>query len=202
MEKPLNEMKSDKRYPDGKSFTCKECSNKYNKLLKNGEVRYKRYNKEERKSWLEGHKKCRSCLNILPIEVFGNNKNSYDGKNDRCKECRKPISKARYDKWIRDNAEMRMLISARNRAKNESIPFTININDIVIPEYCPVLGIKLDRDGGKCNDSTPSLDRFIPQLGYIKENVHVISWRANWIKQNSSLIEIEKLYLWMKYISE
>lgn len=58
------------------------------------------------------------------------------------------------------------------------------ISDIIIPETCPMLGIKLefgfDKQGGNFN--SPSLDRIIPELGYTKGNVMVISKRANMIK--------------------
>jgi len=92
---------------------------------------------------------------------------------------------------------MRMLVSARSRAKRYNYPFDITIEDIVIPEFCPVLGIKLERNGGSCNYATPSLDKMIPELGYVKGNINVISWRANWIKQNATLEEITKLVKWM-----
>ena len=196
--KPLSEMKKDKRYPDGVSFTCRICSKEYENRRKLGELQYKRFSKEERDSWPEGYKKCRLCRDLLPFNRFGKNKYKEFGIENWCRECRKPISKGYYNKWIRDNAEMRMFISARNRSKKDNVPFSIDVLDIIIPEYCPVLGIKLDRDGGKCNDSTPSLDKLIPSLGYTKDNISVISWRANWIKQNSTLEEVEKLALWMK----
>ena len=39
----------------------------------------------------------------------------------------------------------------------------------------------------------PSVDRINPALGYTEDNVWVISFRANTIKQNASLIELERL---------
>ena len=48
----------------------------------------------------------------------------------------------------------------------------------------------------QCNyGDSPSLDRIFPESGYTKGNVRVISWRANWIKNNSTIEEIEKLYI-------
>jgi hypothetical protein len=194
----MSEMKKDKRYPDGVSFTCLTCNKAYEVLRKEGKMDRSRFSKEERQTWKAGYRKCNLCRELLPFEKFGKNKYKEFGIENWCKDCRKPRSKGYYDKWVRDNAEQRMFISAKNRSKKQSIPFDIDIEDIIVPEYCPVLGIKLDRDGGKCNDSTPSLDKFIPELGYIRGNIFVVSWRANWIKQNSSLEEVEKLYLWMK----
>ena len=42
--------------------------------------------------------------------------------------------------------------------------------------------------------SSPSLDKVIPSLGYVKGNIWVISYRANTIKNNCTFEEIEKLY--------
>lgn len=191
-------MKADEKYDKGVSFTCDECSKKYDALKAEGSVPRKRFSMEERESWADGHQKCNICRELLPFDKFGKNKHKPNKIENWCKECRKPRSKGYYDKWIRDNSEMRMLISARGRSQKSNIPFSIKLEDIVIPEFCPVLGIRLDRDGGKCNDSTPSLDKFIPSKGYVRGNIAVVSWRANWIKQNSSIEEIEMLYSWMK----
>ena len=57
-----------------------------------------------------------------------------------------------------------------------------------IPDVCPVLGIPLDQDPkgkGERSDNSPSLDKFIPSLGYVKGNIHIISWRANHLKNDA-----------------
>ena len=83
--------------------------------------------------------------------------------------------------------EYRMLTHAKHRAKKNNIPFDLNLEDIIIPEYCPLLGIKLEF-GGK--DAAPSLDRLLPHLGYVRGNILVISKRANTIKNNASIDEL------------
>ena len=85
----------------------------------------------------------------------------------------------------------RMLASVKSRAKKEGIEFNLELEDIVIPEFCPLLGIKLclDNTNGDIN-SSPSVDKLIPSKGYTKGNVIVISHRANTIKSNASIDEI------------
>jgi hypothetical protein len=98
--------------------------------------------------------------------------------------------------WGRTNPEAKMLVAARYRAKQKGVPFDITIDDIVIPKYCPILGIKLKSSelGRKGNCPTsPSLDRIIPELGYVKGNVRVISQRANTLKSNATSVELEKI---------
>ena len=90
-----------------------------------------------------------------------------------------------------------MLTAARARAKTQNVPFNITIEDIVVPEYCPVLGIKLEFNVNLSKDNSPTLDKIIPELGYIKGNIAVISKRANTIKSNASYEEIQKLLDWL-----
>lgn len=86
-------------------------------------------------------------------------------------------------------------------AKKSGINFTIKFEDLEFPEYCPLLGIKIDyesKHGKGAFDNYPSLDRINPNLGYTKENTWIISARANRIKNDSSLEELELLYTNLK----
>lgn len=194
VEKQLSDMKKDKRYADGYSTLCKKCHRLPSQGL--------RASKTSMSKWPAGHRPCRQCNNMLPLSDFGKNKTLPLGVHSICKSCRKPISKAYYNKWLKNNAEMRMLCNARSRAKRLGLPFDLVISDIVIPEVCPVLGIDIVKNGGKNNPNTASLDKFVPELGYVRDNIHVISWRANWLKQNASLEEAEKLAAWMRNVND
>ena len=83
-----------------------------------------------------------------------------------------------------------MLNYARARAKKKGLPFNLELTDIVIPKNCPLLDIPLVLDNEVFADNSPSLDRLIPHLGYVKGNVKVISVRANTIKSNATLDEL------------
>lgn len=90
------------------------------------------------------------------------------------------------------NPEKYMFQTVRNRAKDLGVPFNITVEDIKIPEFCPILGVKLTPNClGKKNLYVASLDRIIPELGYVKGNVAVISKKANMMKHNASLEEIQ-----------
>lgn len=91
-----------------------------------------------------------------------------------------------------------MLEAAKARAKRKKIPFALDVTDITIPSHCPVLGIELKAGNGFYTDSSPSLDRFKPELGYVKGNVNVISLRANKIKNDATIAEFEKILQYMK----
>jgi hypothetical protein len=119
--------------------------------------------------------------------------------NERLKEVR-DRDREKYNKTVRDwrakNPERALWMKVKSRAKKNGIPFDIEVSDIIIPEYCPVFGIRLEhnRSGklGPCVTS-PSLDRIDPKLGYIKGNVQVISHKANAAKSNLTLAQLEAL---------
>jgi hypothetical protein len=91
-----------------------------------------------------------------------------------------------------------MYHEAKKRAKSKGLPFTIDKKDISIPELCPILNIPLIVGEGSASDNSPSLDKYIPALGYTKDNVNVISNKANVMKSNANTEEVLLLYKWMK----
>ncbi len=104
------------------------------------------------------------------------------------------------DRFIRPVA-YGMLHSAKSRAKGYGLPFSITIDDIVVPLICPILGIPLELGKKQVQDSSPSLDRVYPEKGYVRGNVLVVSHKANRLKNELSpegLIDLGKQFrkLW------
>lgn len=97
--------------------------------------------------------------------------------------------------YKQNNPEKMLFWSAKTRANARNLAFNIELSDIQIPKICPVFGIpifvslaigRVQRN----RPNSPSLDRIKPELGYVKGNVRVISWRANDLKSNGSLEEM------------
>jgi hypothetical protein len=87
-----------------------------------------------------------------------------------------------------------IIMTSRKRAKDKGLDFNLEESDIMVPKKCPLLGIDIRFDGTKNNrDSSPSLDRIDSSKGYIKGNVWIISYRANRIKNNATIEEIEMI---------
>ena len=87
----------------------------------------------------------------------------------------------------------KMISASRARAKAIGVPHSITVRDVIIPRVCPVLGIPLAVTSGANGRSSPSLDRIIPELGYVPGNVMVVSWRANDLKGNATIAELQSL---------
>lgn len=83
------------------------------------------------------------------------------------------------------------LENAKKRSKEKNLSFNIDENYIksIFPldNCCSVFGTKFVR-----NDyyAKATLDRIIPELGYIKGNIIIISNRANMIKSDCSFEEL------------
>ena len=74
-----------------------------------------------------------------------------------------------------------------------------------IPDKCPALGIELDYEGSGGNgwrgrsENSPSIDRINSNIGYNKNNIQILSWRANRIKNDSTPEELLLIY---KYLTK
>lgn len=92
--------------------------------------------------------------------------------------------------------------NARNRSKRLGVEFSISVEDISVPEQCPVLGIPLVVATGHAKDGSPSIDRIDPSKGYVTGNVAIISHKANTIKNNASLGDLKKVVSWLESVLE
>ncbi len=83
----------------------------------------------------------------------------------------------------------------KRAAHKKGLDFNLTPEDVTIPHVCPVLGIALDYS---CREKTPSFDRVDNDFGYIKGNVRVISFRANRLKSDANLEELEAIAAYMR----
>jgi hypothetical protein len=80
-------------------------------------------------------------------------------------------------------------------AKRGARRFTITVDDLDWPQYCPVFPwIKLHYPGHYRHDPAGvSLDRLNNKIGYVPGNVIVVSLRANILRKNATQQELEAL---------
>jgi len=115
------------------------------------------------------------------------------------REANKEKIAARQKAYRAANKEKTMLNTARKRAKKNNIPFNLTEDYLksIYPSdmICPVLGFEMSMglDGNGWTDTSPSLDRIIPEKGYVQGNVVVVSMRANTIKRDATPEELRKV---------
>lgn len=144
----------------------------------------------------------RFYLSGVPCK-YGHNAKRYLA-NGQCVDCKRlgvnnPGRCASAKRRYGENTAYVLLSSAKARAKRLGVPFDIAPEELVIPEFCPVLGLRLKKGSGPRQWNSPSVDRIVPELGYVESNVRVISWRANWLKSSGSKEELAAI---VRYLEE
>ena len=148
---------------------------------------------------------CTQCDISKPLDDFYTLRNKPTAK---CKLCTivsvAQYRESNYDRLIcesknryNSNIKRFMVYAAKSRAKRNNLPFNINENDFDLPEYCPILNIPLQIGNKKILSNSPTLDRIIPDIGYVKNNVWVISNKANTMKNNATPEELLKFADWI-----
>jgi len=95
--------------------------------------------------------------------------------------------------------------AAMQRAKLKNMPFNLTIEHIesIATDECPVFkmpfvwGFSGKGNGNSNGPNAPSLDRVIPELGYVEGNVVFISHLANKIKQDVTEKELYAVADWL-----
>lgn len=160
---------------------------------------------------------CRDCKQTKPFDSFHRHPKASHGRNTRCKDCERlyqkayakrngakkaaysreyrarPENKAKARAYVESHRERFIWHSAKRRARERGLKFTIEVADIVIPELCPVFKTPLVFGDRGMTDDSPSIDRIDNAKGYEKGNVWVISYHANRLKSDASLKELETL---------
>ena len=192
VEKDESEFNKSTKSPDGYQYWCKTCQQEYDK--DNAEavrLRHAKYYAEHR----EAIKK--RSADRYREQSYGINsaRKDYYAKN-RIAVLERLKIKARTDpKYM----PKRLFTSIRSRAKKNGIQFNLTRDDLKeIPRTCPVLGIPITLSGEPNSPHLASVDRVIPELGYTKSNIHIISFRANTIKSDATIEELELVLAYMK----
>lgn len=101
--------------------------------------------------------------------------------------------------YFRKHPERHLFWGIKRRARLKGLDFDLEFSDCVGPGTCPILGIPLFRNtgGNKPTGNSPSVDRIDPTKGYTKDNIQVISQRANIMKNDASVEELQRFAQWV-----
>lgn len=165
--------------------------------IKQTEVRDKR--RKAAVERLKGHT-CKDCSTPLNLDAeFLLDPSKKVRVRDRCPTCMKRNhnrSKARKLVSTDMGSAFRQI---KKRCKVRNLPFDLTLEDLAVPELCPVFGTPLiPASLGGANPMMPSVDRHEPEKGYVRGNIVIMSHRANSLKSNATFEEIEALYHYLK----
>ena len=128
-------------------------------------------------------------------------------RTSHCKICERINAADRY----RKNGIHQRYNSLRNTAKKKNIVFEISKEYLAklfeeAPDKCPIFGTEFgivkyspgNKDNiGDFRNNSYSIDRIVPELGYIEGNLIIVSDLANRIKNNATpdqIIQVGKFY--------
>jgi hypothetical protein len=184
-------------------------ANKRKYYLKNRKrflVARRKYRAENREKVLECQRD-HYCKNAPAVkeyqkQYYAENNSYVDARNRKYQQ----IHKEEISQWQRgyrvENYRKLLLYRLKCRAENQGVPFNLSLDDLQIPIYCPVFGkrLRIGKSRG-FRDWSPSADKVIPRLGYVKGNVQIISNRANLIKRDASLKELESIVDYVRRVT-
>lgn len=119
-----------------------------------------------------------------------------------CCVCRKPQKAKHYiknpkRKWAENviaGAKYRMKKAGKGGLCTITAPYIYSIT----PDVCPVFGTTFVFKGNKVESESATLDRLVPELGYVPGNIAVISMKANRIKNAYGSEDILRVGEWLK----
>jgi hypothetical protein len=95
-------------------------------------------------------------------------------------------------KWALHNRNKVLLNCSKQNARKKKQEHSISLEDIKIPDICPVFGTKFDT-----GMHVASIDRVDNSKGYIPGNIQIISKRANMMKYDASIPELIQFAQWV-----
>lgn len=101
-------------------------------------------------------------------------------------------------KWRQENRLKSVLNQIHIKCKRLNLPFNLDEKDFPGPYICPVLGTEIKFGDRSDFRHAASFDRIVPELGYTKNNVRIISLRANSCKGDLTLSELQALVHYVK----
>jgi hypothetical protein len=132
---------------------------------------------------IDDKKYCSGCKIELSIDQFANKKNSKNGTNldHYCYKCRAI--------W----AMRQGVIKRATKEGNDSKEITLEYIKSLVTTHCPVFDIPLQYGGADQCDNSATIDAITHHKGHIMGNLRIISKKANTIKNNSTVEEMEML---------
>ncbi len=120
------------------------------------------------------------------------------GLKIKTRRSREETARRHWSKW--GDKEQQLYAEKRHKfrvkksnAKRSGIPFELDFATINWPTHCPVLGMELNYLAEGKQENSVSFDRIDPSIGYTNDNTIIVSVRANRIKNDGSIDDLQKI---------
>tara|TARA_R100000093_G_scaffold58850_1_gene30769 strand:+ start:487 stop:1086 length:600 start_codon:yes stop_codon:yes gene_type:complete len=173
---PEKQKEYKKKYREENEEKIKKYREENKEKIKEQRKKYKEENKEKIKEWNK--------------KYYQENKERI---NERCKKYNKENKEklnAQRKKYREEDRGRHMAQQIRYRANEKNLPYDLDADYLksIWPEdnKCPALGLEFSKPGEGLKENSSSLDRLVPELGYVKGNVAIVSMLANQIMSNAT----------------
>ena len=116
-----------------------------------------------------------------------------------------PCERIDANKRYRADSSAIILAAIKKKCKLKNIKYEIDRDYLksIMPKnmICPVMGVKMTI-GNKLHRYSPTIDRIVPEKGYVAGNIIVISKIANSIKTDATIDQIESVYKFYKKLND
>jgi hypothetical protein len=150
-------------------------------------------------------KQCNTCGVKKSLSEFYQRAEDDNKHMALCKPCANARTRKNYrtTKATKQGHALQIFNKRKNAARREGILFDIDFEYMFsLPsENCAILNMPLSwcELSDKPRDNTPSIDKIIPEKGYVKGNVAWVSYRANSLKGNGTLDEHAAIVEYIKF---
>lgn len=196
------------------NFTSKEKEKEYKRCL-SCRLKWREYGKDfmakhpdtiknsARKYREKNLEQIREKDKILKREYRKNNQEHYQNTRSAYNEKNREKLLAYDRNRMNSRPEYFLFSSARQRARKANLEFSITEQDVKelleATVTCPLRLVKFEKGSNhKPRENSASIDRIDSNLGYTKENIQIISYLANSIKNQSNLEIFETIVKGLK----
>ena len=209
--KTLSMFSKDKSKLDGHCGRCKSCDKDYYEKNKDkARAKNSAYYWENRDKMLAYYRENKDKVRIRRQAYRQRNKEKVKAQERVYRQRNKEKAAGHVRDWrgrcrgTIDYALRRLLESSRSRAKAKGLPFDLTREwlETMMVSHCPITLQPIDwlREqvvDGTAGPNSPSIDRIIPELGYVQTNCAIVSFRGNSIKSNGTIDEHRRVVQYM-----
>ena len=206
--KSLGEFHKDEKSKDGRRSSCKECTKAYCQANREKRIEYTRKWYQRNKDHVAEYDKKYKQENREKVRE--RKRKWYHENREKVREHSREYNRKYYDQNPILTQSRIIVRTAQKRAKDKKLP--IDLDFISTPNIanwlkrqprceCCNIKFRMGRKGnGRYSNSSPSLDKFYPKKGYVKDNVYLICSKCNTLKSNVDSKRLRIVVDWMEKI--